>query len=417
MVSKLSPLLALCASVCFVAAHSAASPSEARSTAHNGRYAMLPIWTEDSGMSYMINITLGSDNQTIPLKFDTDSSETLVNPDCWTLTDDDAWNKCFGRERYNLFSSANSKFTGGSFSLSFGGGESQAAGIYISDDMQIGGAAITAKHIGLISTSRNFDSGVFGAGRSAIGESPSIIEQMVTQSEVSSHAFSIDLGPLKSAEPGTVIFGGIDTKRYKGNLTLLEGSGFNTYLTGISLTLPNRTRIIYDSELPPANTPRTSSPSTPGLPITLSTSSPYTLIPPPLLEKILLAYPSVVKTTSVTGDQEPQLQVPCTNIQGGSFDYTFSALTIHVPLPDTLIRLPHNKCGLPFAAPSPATAGSEAIPFRVGNGVMRATYTVFDLRNEMIWMGERADCGSEVVTMEGGMPIVEGCGGGDDGGV
>jgi len=63
-----------------------------------------------------------------------------------------------------------------------------------------------------------------------LGEEPSIIEQMVAQGHISSCTFSIDLGPLDDAADGThptgtVILGGIDTKRYKGSLTMLEGTG------------------------------------------------------------------------------------------------------------------------------------------------------------------------------------------------
>jgi len=53
---------------------------------------------------------------------------------------------------------------------------------------------------------------------------------MVAQGHISSCTFSIDLGPLDDAADGThptgtVILGGIDTKRYKGSLTMLEGTG------------------------------------------------------------------------------------------------------------------------------------------------------------------------------------------------
>ncbi|KAH9875347.1 hypothetical protein J1614_004839 [Plenodomus biglobosus] len=281
------PILALCALLCSAAGR----PSKSRSTSYSG-YAVLPIWTEDYGMNYLVNITIGDDNQTVPLIFDTGSPDTFLNIDCFTLVDNDAFNKCLDRPRYNAFTSTSSDFAGGSFSLSFSAGESHVSGTYVDDDMHIGSAAIKAKHIGLAATSRNFETGLFGAGRSAVGDAPSIIEQMVAQGEISNYAFSLDLGPLNSPEPGTVIFGGIDTKRYMGNLTMLEGTGFRTYLTGLGFTFPNGTHIDYDISPHPSN--NSINPDTPnGLPVFLDTGSPYNLVPETLLDNIIHSYPAV----------------------------------------------------------------------------------------------------------------------------
>jgi hypothetical protein len=44
---------------------------------------------------------------------------------------------------------------------------------------------------------------------------------------------------------------------------------------------------------------------------------------------------------------------------------------------------------------------------------MRGVYMVFDMDNDEIWMGETADCGSNVVPIGKGkdaVPVVEGCG-------
>ena len=50
MPSKLLLLFAMCALICRAATHL----DKIRSTSYGG-YAVLPIWTEDFGMSYLVN--------------------------------------------------------------------------------------------------------------------------------------------------------------------------------------------------------------------------------------------------------------------------------------------------------------------------------------------------------------------------
>ncbi|KAF2848771.1 acid protease, partial [Plenodomus tracheiphilus IPT5] len=407
---KLVPIFAICALICSAAAHPAAHLGELRSTSYGG-YAVLPIWTEDSGISYLINVTLGSDNQTVPLIFDTGSTETFLNPDCFTLSDENVFKTCMDRPRYNAFTSTSSKFAGGSFSLSYSGGDSLVAGTYVNDAIRIGDATVNARHIGLAATSSNFDAGIFGAGLSAIGDSPSIIEQMVEQGQVSSYVFSVDLGPLNCPEPGTVIFGGIDTKRYRGALTLLEGNGYNTFITAMGLTLPNGTHISYNSSLLNSNNSTKPDTATAGLPVFLDTGSPYNLVPKNLLYAIVESYPDVAVKETGAGRS---FEVPyttnshtytytCTQLTP-NLQYTFKKKTIHVPIADTLIRLPNGQCILPFGVPpststaaAAQTARSGHMPYILGNSIMRAAYVVFDLDNNGIWMAARDNCGQDIV--------------------
>lgn len=72
----------------------------------------------------------------------------------------------------------------------------------VSDEVRLGTSIFKAKHLGLAATSNHITNGIFGAGRSALGASPSLIEQMVAQGVLSSYAFSLDLGPRNDSRPG-----------------------------------------------------------------------------------------------------------------------------------------------------------------------------------------------------------------------
>ncbi|KAH5074748.1 hypothetical protein HBI65_047070 [Parastagonospora nodorum] len=70
-----------------------------------------PVYTEGLSSSYFVNVTFGSNNQTIPLLLDTGSHVTWVNPNCSKTSDNStrAKAKCFGQPRYDPFDSATPK--------------------------------------------------------------------------------------------------------------------------------------------------------------------------------------------------------------------------------------------------------------------------------------------------------------------
>ncbi|CBX93445.1 hypothetical protein LEMA_P043460.1 [Plenodomus lingam JN3] len=404
-------LLVLCAVLCSAAGHL----SEMRSTSSGG-FEVLPIWTEDAGMSYLINVTIGDDEQIVPLIFDTGSPDSFLNPDCFSLMDNDAFNDCVDRPRYNAFTSSTSKFTGGSLRLEFGMG--MVYGTYVSDEVRLGTSIFKAKHLGLAATSNHITNGIFGAGRSALGASPSLIEQMVAQGVLSSYAFSLDLGPRNDSRPGSLILGGIDRRRFQGGLSMLEANGFTTHLTGMGITLPDDVIIPFDIRPPLSSPPRTNSTTTTSsssLPVHLDSGTPYNLLPETMLTQIIDSYPAHV-TQQRTDRGAPTNQAETSSLSVSSH-FTFPNHTIHVPLSDALLHLAGGVCALPFGVPTGVweTAGdgntkatdmpnarpTTAVPFLLGTSVLRAAYFVFEPQQGRMWVGRRAGCGSEVVGIGG----------------
>lgn len=53
-----------------------------------------------------------------------------------------------------------------------------------------------------------------------------------------------------------------------------------------------------------------------------------------------------------------------------------------------------------------------SVPSIFRSPFLRGTYMVYDQENDNIWLGESANCGSDIVaiTKEGGVPRLPGCG-------
>lgn len=75
-----------------------------------------------------------------------------------------------------------------------------------------------------VATDSEFSSvGIMGAGPALEGwenRYPLIIDNLAAQGFINSRAFSLDIRTLQSAR-GSVVFGGIDTKKYSGSLEKL----------------------------------------------------------------------------------------------------------------------------------------------------------------------------------------------------
>lgn len=102
---------------------------------------------------------------------------------------------------------------------------------------------------------------------------------------------------------------------------------------------------------------------------------------------------------------------PC-NTPEGSIELSFGNKTISIPYRD-FVR--NDGKGMCFLKIQPTT---EEEGWALGEAFFRAAYTVFDVDNNEIWLGQADDCGSEIKTIGKGkdaVPIVEGCSCGTNG--
>jgi hypothetical protein len=133
--------------------------------------------------------------------------------------------------------------------------------------------------------------------------------------------------------------------------------------------------------------------------------TPTNLLPNSLYFAIGKLYPDATQHIHRLGF--PAYKVPC-DAPFGTFDYIFGNQTIKVPFLDSLYKDGDN-CTSGFTL-GPQDTGQ--IPLILGDASIRGVYMAFDLDNDEIWIGETADCGSNVVPIgkgEDAVPIISGC--------
>lgn len=288
---------------------------------------------------------------------------------------------------------------------------SAAMGKYFTDDMMLGSTKIKDQWIGVayVSTTTS-GSGILGVAPplpKSSHEPPTIIEALKSQGITKSAAFSLNLRNVK--EPtGSVIFGGIDPKKYKCSLEKLDlvptQDGTSTYyqykvnLTGISQTVlgdPSTKRYSV------AN----STYNLQELPVLLDCGSALTCLPYDLFKAIGSDYPGAQFIASPKNPNNGLYAVPCA-IPKGSIEFTFGPKAIRVPYSEFVRRVPREE--LCFLGMMVADDGNVIL----SDTFFTSTYVVFDVDNKQVWLDEADDCGSDIMAIgagPNGVPRIDGC--------
>lgn len=226
---------------------------------------------------------------------------------------------------------------------------------------------------------------------------PSIIDQMVTQNLIGSRAYSLYLDDLQSST-GSIIFGGIDTDKYIGNLVALpviplqyrNGTTFYAELvvelTSFGITDETGSYTSFTS-------------SAFDVPAVLDSGTTITYLPPhPLL--LLIQSLGAFDDSSNSGN----IFVDCNLRQNTAltFDFGFggsggATVTIRVPVDELIFDItgPFATPGyplpnLPFSsvcALGIQTSGNSG-PYILGDTFLRSAYVVYDLSNNLIALGQ-----------------------------
>lgn len=360
------------------------------------RQAASPLANEFTGLLYQITLSIGSDSQNVTVQLDTGSSELWVNPDCTAAPTVELQSFCESLPRYNPATSTSSNNLGDNFDLQYGKGE--AVGVYYTDNIKVGSSTIKGQQFGVASDSVDLDTGILGVGpHTSQFDYPSFIESLAAQGQTKSVAFSLDLRSVDE-DFGSVIFGGIDTKKYKCDLAkssiipAIQAPGdfprFWIYLTGIGQTVPGQSSKSY--ALPSGNAN--------GLPVFLDSGSTLSWIPASLFTAIGQDYPGARLDSAGT-----HYVVPC-NAPSGSIDFTFSGKTISVAYSDFI----WNTDGTCYLGITPEPSGE----YILGDSFLRAAYVVYDVDNQNLWLDQADECGSNVIAIGKGpdaVPQVKGC--------
>ncbi|KAF8477029.1 aspartic peptidase domain-containing protein [Kalaharituber pfeilii] len=334
---------------------------------------------------YYANISIGTPPQPLRLHIDTGSSDLWVESSesefCQSLS-----NPCALTGIYDRNSSSTYEFVANDFHISYADKE-YSQGDYAKETFEVGGVKIEGLQfgIGLETTSSE---GIMGIGYNAnevqvdwLGKDPypNLIDLMVEQGHINSRAYSLWLNDLDAAT-GEILFGGIDTAKYKGKLHTVpidvrrgrkEPSEFMITLTTLGLTNnAGETMGIGDSELT--------------IPVLLDSGTSYTYLPSSLFRKLA----DEVGVQFVSGASVVACSLRDYN---GTVDFGFSGYEIHVPFNELVVDA-FDVYGDPITFESGEQvcffgifpeSSSDNI-YVLGDTFLRSAYVVYDLDNAEI---------------------------------
>ncbi|KAG6113425.1 hypothetical protein E4U13_003789 [Claviceps humidiphila] len=355
------------------------------------------VHAQQSGFFYSIELQVGTPPQPVSVNFDTGSAELWINPVCSKSTDPAS---CQSYGRFN--GSQTYVDTNITNRINYGTGFAQLE--YGYDYVQIGSARLSQQLFGVATDSEFAVTGIMGAGPQLKGWSsdyPMILDNMVSQKFIKSRAFSLDIRSIESAR-GSVVFGGIDTKKFSGYLEkrpIIPAADspdkltrYWVYLDGVSITKNDASNtVIFDQ----VN----------GQPVLLDSGYTVSSLSTDHFNKIKDAFPGV--TPPPSDDNSGLYRVPC-NVgqQNGTVNFKFGKTEINVPFNDFIWKQSADLCVL-------GVIPDDKFPV-LGDTFLRAAYVVYDMDNRQVHIGNNEDCGSSLLAIGSGpdaVPSVQGdCG-------
>ncbi|KAG6000194.1 hypothetical protein E4U54_001511 [Claviceps lovelessii] len=352
---------------------------------------------QQSGFFYSIELQVGTPPQAVSVNFDTGSAELWINPVCSKSSDPAA---CQSYGRFN--GSQTFVDTNVTNRVNYGTGFAQLE--YGYDYIQIGSARVSQQLFGVATDSEFAVTGIMGAGPQLKGwksDYPMILDNMVSQKFIKSRAFSLDIRSIESAR-GSVVFGGIDTKKFSGSLEKRpiipaatapdKLTRYWIYLDGISVTKTDGSNtVIFDQ----VN----------GAPVLLDSGYTVSSLSTDHFNKIKDAFPGV--TPPPDDDQSGLYRVPCdVGQQNGTVNFKFGKTEISVPYNDFIWKQSSDLCVL-------GVTPDDKFPV-LGDTFLRAAYVVYDMDNRNVHLANNEDCGSSLLAIGSGpdaVPSVQGdCG-------
>jgi hypothetical protein len=207
-----------------------------------------------AGGGYFVQVKVGTPPQNLTMLLDTGSSDTWVlghDSDLCSVRD----SHLSARRCVDTFdpskSSTGKMIKPGGFNITYLDGNS-AWGDYIADDLTIGGTTIKSLQMAYV-TKAVRGTGILGLGFSASERAsvkyPNIMDEMVRQGTIGCKAYSLYLNDRR-ADSGSILFGGIDTDKFIGPLSILplhkpsEGnySSFEIAFSSVSIDYTNGTQ-------------------------------------------------------------------------------------------------------------------------------------------------------------------------------
>ena len=345
---------------------------------------------------YYANLSLGTPAQELRLHIDTGSSDLWANVESSEICADRR-DYCSGGATYNPNASSTYKYVNSDFNVSYVDG-SGAAGDYATDTLSIGGHTLTGLQFGIGYESTSAD-GILGIGYAADEAQVNAAHQksyanlpqaMVSAGLINSNAYSLWLDDLE-ANTGSIIFGGVDTDKYTGQLqTLPIQQEFDEYAE-IIITVSSMKMVNGDS----TNNLNTDLPTA----VILDSGSSLTYLP-----NTNAIYTAVNAQYS---QQDGAAFVSCSLANENiTLDFTFTSITISVPISELVLSIDdieegrespnegYNGAGSYHTGGSDENiclfgiAPSQGSTSVLGDTFLRSAYVVYDLANNEISLAQ-----------------------------
>ncbi|OCT47593.1 putative aspartic-type endopeptidase OPSB [Cladophialophora carrionii] len=377
------------------------------------RRQTISVGLDNEILLYFINCTVGTPPQPFSLQIDTGSSDIWFPAVQADICQQDPDNCPLG----TYDASASSTYVDPDlpeFQIQYVDG-TQIAGAYLSDVLNVGGTQLTNMTMAAALQANTRGIGIMGIGFES-GESsavlngftyPNVINVMKNEGKINTLAYSLWLDDLDS-NTGVILFGGVDTNKYHGDLISLpiqldEQTGtissFTVAWTGLTVHGSGPTSDFSPSDPQPA---------------ILDSGTTDTLLPDDIAN-------SIFNGVGVLTDPQFGNVVRCSLADDDlTFTFTFGGeggAVVNVSLSEFVTPLlttdgsqPTFENGDPACSFAIEAAGDNPILF--GDSFLRSAYVVYDLENAQIGLAQtnfdssKADSKVEVFQVSSGIPNV-----------
>ncbi|KAI1137368.1 acid protease [Hypoxylon sp. FL0543] len=345
---------------------------------------------------YFATCQVGTPGQNLTLQLDTGSSDIWVPSSDSTVCDQTSENEGCTLGSFDPNASSTTTIVGeNEFSISYVDG-SHSKGDYITETFEIAGATLknmtmglgisTDIPYGLVGVGYTLNEAIIGTTHSSSSQYDNLPLLMQKQGLIATNAYSLWLNDL-DASTGSILFGGIDTEKYHGDLTRIDiqkdsqSNAFTSFI--VSLTSLQAVSSSGTDTLS----------STYPIPVVLDSGTTFSYLPTNLAEQLW---------NEVGAEYYSQVGLallPCSmeNSQG-HFSFGFGGSggpVINVTMDELVLPL---TTGQAITFPSGPYRGQEACQFGVqnfssdsvtyllGDTFMRSAYVVYDLVNNQVAM-------------------------------
>jgi hypothetical protein len=272
---------------------------------------------------YFANVTMGTPAQTLRLDIDTGSSDLWTNAASSELCQQS--DQCSASGTFDANSSSSYSYVNSDFYIKYADG-SYAIGDYAKDTLHIGGQSISGVQFGIGYNSSSAQ-GILGVGyetnEAAIAVDgktyANLPSLLVSSGKINSAAYSLWLNDYDANE-GSILFGGVDTDKYHGDLATLpiikEDGVYQEFIIGLSSLTADNQKIF-------TNTP---------MPVLLDSGSSLSYLPNQYAEALYSIFNAQYDANSGAA------VVSCNMASStATVDFSFSGVTISVPMNELVV--------------------------------------------------------------------------------